>query len=126
MNPERLILPKSKPAPVAVSNHRASSSSVPTEKSPPFAVRGRKFSGLDPFTLSLVAGAPIVTPAVRVARKVVRAAPPVSQPEQPAPSAIEPVVIEPVKPRANRGVLALGAMLAVGLAGMVGLQGRPA
>ena len=126
MNPDRLILPKLKPAPVAVSNHRASSLSKPTEKIPPLAVRGRKFSGLDPFTLSLVASTPIVTPAVRVVRKTVRAAPPVSQPE-PEPVAVEPVTPEPVKaPRANRGVLALGAMLAVGLAGMVGLQGRSA
>lgn len=123
MNPDRLKLPKSKPAPVAVSSHRAASVSKPTEKPFNSAVRGRKFSGLDPFTLSLIASTPIVTPVVRVARRVVvkaNAAPVAVEPVAVAPVVVEPVVQVAAKP--NRVVLALGAALAVGVAGLVGMQ----
>jgi hypothetical protein len=123
MNPDRLKLPMSKPARVAVSSHRAPSSSMPTEASQPPAVRGRKFSGLDPFTVSLIASAPIVASAVRVtARRVpVKPSAPVALEVAPSP---EIVVTKPAGP--NRLMLGLGAALAVGLAGFAGLKARSA
>jgi hypothetical protein len=124
MNQDRLKLPMSKPARVAASSHRAPSSSMPTEASKPPAVRGRKFSGLDPFTVSLIASAPVVSPAVRVVGRRVPVKPAV------APVALEvapPAEIVESKPAGpNRLMLGLGAALAVGLAGFAGLKARSA
>jgi hypothetical protein len=124
MNPDRLALPKSKPASVAASSHRAPSPSMPTEANKPPAVRGRKFSGLDPFTVSLIASAPVVSPAVRVVGRRVPAQPSI------APVALEVAplaeVVEPKPAGPNRLMLGLGAALAVGLAGFAGLKARSA
>lgn len=125
MNPDRLKLPMSKPAPVAASNHRAPKTSMPTEASKAPAVRGRKFSGLDPFTVALIASAPVVASSVRV---TARRALPVKPLPVPAVAVLEGDLKSfPAKPKdPNRLMLGLGAMLAVGLAGFAGLKARSA